>query len=166
MTDFAIIRTIPLTQGKVAIVDQADYSMVARFRWRAVKRGTVWYAAAACDGRQTYMHRMVLGLSAGDGIEADHINRDGLDNRRSNLRRANRNQQNHNQVSRGGLSRFKGVALDRRDGVWYAHITADSVRYYLGRFNNEVSAALAYDRAAREMHGSFARTNFPEQEAS
>lgn len=163
MTTFRIIRTIPLTRGKYAIVDHADYEMLSRWKWQAVKAPCTWYArrserTAGC----TYMHRQLMPLAE----TVDHISGDGLDNRRGNLRPATQAQQCRNSRPKGGLSKYKGVALDRRDGVWYAHITVNRVRMHLGRYDSEVRAARAYDAAARLHHGEFARLNFPEEVAS
>src|ERR1035438_9760997 len=107
------------------------------------------------------MARLILGL-AKDGPETDHRDRNGLNNRRSNLRIANDKDQsgNKDKFSRGGksASKYKGVNL--HSGKWRAVITPNKKHIYLGSFASEVDAARAYDRAAVEYFGEFARTNF------
>jgi len=104
------------------------------------------------------MHRLILDVP--DGLQVDHIDGDGLNNRRSNIRMctAAQNRQNSRiQTMRLGIpttSRFKGVS--RNYGKWAVHINGK----WVGRYNDEVSAAKAYDAAARQAFGEFAKTNF------
>lgn len=91
------MKTIELTRGKTAIVDDDDYDFLLQWRWIAMPSpGGMWYAARHEGRKVIFMHRVLLGLTASD--ETDHKNRDGLDNRRQNLRRATRTQ---NQQNRG-----------------------------------------------------------------
>lgn len=84
------------------------------------------YAFRLENGRTVYLHRQILGLTRGDGMEVDHINRNRLDNRRSNLRLVTRAQQMQNVTPRsGGTSRFRGVSFDRRDNRWIAQMKTD-----------------------------------------
>lgn len=139
-----------------ALVDPDDRALVARYRWYELRRGHTTYAMA--NGRRWLsMHRLII--RAPKGIEVDHVDGDGLNNRRYNLRLATRSQQLMNR--RGwGKSRFKGVCPSGRK--WQAYITKDHVDYRLGSFDTEEEAALAYDRAALQLHGEYARLNFPE----
>lgn len=160
-------KIIPLTQGKVAIVDDADYEWLNQWKWCTVKResGRCYAARMVRVGlkRKTLlMHRLILGLDFGDEREGDHINVVGtLDNRRSNLRIATKSQ---NMCNRGktkeNTSGFKGVSWDMNAKKWHAQIKVNGERISLGLFVNPVSAARAYDIAALELHGEFARTNF------
>lgn len=157
-------KEIPLTQGKVALVDDEDYERLSRFKWYANKNRRIWYACTN-QNQLILMHRLILDAKPNEAC--DHINRDGLDNRRSNLRIAT-NQQNHwNQAKcrhRNGLpvsSVYKGVSFKRHRGRWEAAIVVQGRQVYLGRFLNELDAALAYDRAALHFFGCFARPNFP-----
>jgi hypothetical protein len=102
------------------------------------------------------MHRYLMGEPAED---VDHWNRDSLDNRRENLRLATASQNIANGLSRGGSSKFKGVSWSR-DG-WNASLRKNYKTIHLGRFDTEESAARAHDTAARQLHGEFARVNFP-----
>lgn len=90
---------------------------------------------------------------------ADHINHNGLDNRKSNLRDANKQQNSFNTRSNRGSSIYKGVSFEKTTRLWRSYITKDGIRQYLGRFDNELDAALAYDKKAREIFGEYANCN-------
>jgi hypothetical protein len=93
----------------------------------------------------------------------DHKDGNGLNNTRSNLRPCTQGQNNMNQRKRkNATSRFKGVTWSAADEKWKACITANHVQHHLGYFCDEEEAARAYDKAARSLHGEFARLNFPE----
>jgi hypothetical protein len=169
-----MVRQIPLTQGKVALVDDDDYERLSSHKWHAVavrrKHGpSVFYAARTINGRREdgsrtahreYMHRVVLGI---DGV-ADHRDGDGLNNQRSNLRPATTSQNgaNRRRGSASPSSRFKGVCWHRRCRRWQAGIRVQGQSRYIGFFTDEEEAARAYDRVAREAWGEFALVNFPE----
>ena len=103
------------------------------------------------------MHNVIMKPS--EGFIVDHINGNGLDNRRSNLRIVTRQQNTFNSVHKGGTSKYKGVALDKESGLWRAYIAKDGKRTWLGRFPDELSAAIAYDKAAKDMFGEYAKLN-------
>lgn len=107
------------------------------------------------------MHREILGLSPGDGLEVDYINGDGLDNRRENLRNCTRRQNNRNARPRGGSSRYKGVCWDKHCEKWFAYIRVEWDLKRLRYFALEEEAARAHDAAAVEHLGEFARPNSP-----
>jgi hypothetical protein len=151
----------PITRGAIAKVDAADYATLRPFRWSL---GTWGYAErhARADGvgRTIGMHRDVMQPPA--GYEVDHINGDKLDNRRSNLRICTRAQNAANRVraSHNNASMFKGVGR-LRSGNWRARITVNGQLRNLGTFDTEIEAAIAYDRAAVQEFGEFARLNVP-----
>lgn len=163
-------RVIPLSQGKFAVVDAADYAGVVRYSWYAAPsplRGTppsqgesyIWYAVRKEGGRTVRMHRVIM--AAPRGMVVDHINHDGLDNRRSNLRVCTHRENIRNQRGqRGRSSRYKGVSRDRRLGKWRSQIWHEGRHTYLGLFESEIEAARAYDEKARELFGAYAYLNF------
>jgi hypothetical protein len=149
-----------LSSGKVALVDREDVGrVIAAGPWAAVWNGKLWYAVNNSAG---YLHRFILGVS--DAALVDHKNLNTLDCRRENLRRATHSQNVCNRAKKryaaGVSSRYKGV--DLHCGRWRAQIAKHGVRLHLGVFDSEEDAALAYDTAARKLHGEFARLNFPE----
>lgn len=155
---------IPLSRGLFAIVDEADYEAANSFRWSASPSYRGHYAtrnsrAGPNTPRITLLHRFLLQASV--GVFVDHINGDGLDNRRSNLRLCTCRQNAYNTGSRvGSSSRFKGVYLKGRR--WKAQIRSETGVICLGTFDAEEDAARAYDDKARVLHGEFARLNLPE----
>ncbi len=157
------MKVIEITRGLSAIVDDEDYDLVAHRRWQAkpavrqVEGKTAWYAQAQFDRRTVFMHRLILGAEKGQ--EVDHINGNGLDNRRANLRFCNRSQNSANTRRDPPKSGFRGVYSDKR--LWAARISINGRRRSLGMFEDPADAARAYDAAAKEAFGEFATLNFP-----
>jgi hypothetical protein len=171
------VKTVPLhgakAAGRVALVDDEDYELVMQYRWfvleavRASGTRTGPYAQARPYDPATrkqsgvYMHKLITGWS-----QTDHINRNGLDNRRRNLRPATTSQNGANRGNIGGVSPYKGVAWGPRQRKWRASITVAGVRHWLGYFADEVGAARAFDATARKLCGEFAYLNFPDDDAA
>lgn len=160
------MKEIPLTKGKVALVDDEDYERLVAFKWQATcnSRKRRWYATCNINlpnGQQTKtrMHRFIL--NAPKDLQVDHQNGDGLDNRRNNLRLAtnSQNQQNRS-LSPSSTSGFKGVSFHRGWNLYRARIYLDRKQISLGYFADARSAAIAYDASARKLFGKFAKTNF------
>ncbi len=148
-------RWVPLSRGLFALVDECDYDTVEAFTWStSTCGGGKLYARGTGN---VYMHRFLL--DAPYGVEVDHVDNDGLNNRRSNLRLATISMNRWNMIDRPGVSRFKGVSM--RNGRWRARVSAHNKTYHIGLFKTEEAAARAYDVAVREHHGKFARLNFP-----
>lgn len=155
------MRQIPLTQGKVALVDDEDYARLAAHKWQAKRSyysgSTLWYAQRTVQSRIVWMHREILGLTPGDRMETDHRNGDGLDNRRGNLRVATHSQNLANAKPRqGSRSGIRGVYRDKWDKKWRAQIAVDRRCIPLGHFATKEEAAEAYRRAAEHHFGDFA----------
>ena len=152
---------IKLTFGKVAIVDAEDYDRVSMYNWCAVHDSRCWYAHTfKRDGTPLAMHRLIL--NAPKGLFIDHIDHNGLNNRKSNLRLCtNRQNQQNRRPTRNGSSRYKGVHWCNTHKKFRARITHNSKRIHLGYFEDEIAAAKAYDKKAKELFGEFAYLNFP-----
>lgn len=171
------MKEIPLTQGRVALVDDEDFDRLSRHKWYAYRQpGTETYYATRTRPRSegkkglVYMHREILGATRGQVIH--HMNGDGTDNRRANIRFCTVRE--NNQGSRKkykGTSRYRGVHWSSRREKWAAEIRGGAVRpdgrrqrVNLGDYASEQDAAIAYDRAAVRLFGEFASTNFPTEQ--
>lgn len=155
---------ILLAPETFAKIDDADLLLVSGFPWRPLQPkppNSVTYAHAWNGQQSFYMHRLVLGVSVNETV--DHADGDGLNNQRYNLRNASRNQQqaNRGRQRNNARSAYKGVYWDEERGKWHAGINYDGKSRFLGRFTGEEEAARAYDSAALEHWGGFARLNFP-----
>lgn len=154
---------VPLTRNKVALIDATDLGPVGGFRWHTMNRSGRWYARRSVLGptgeTTEYMHHLVIG-SPGPGFHVDHINHDGLDNRRSNLRVVSVSTNIQNRRAAHGKSRFLGVSWKAGRRLWEAGLRKNGRRFYAGYFQNETEAAHAYDELALRLYGPLARTNF------
>ncbi|MGE5295598.1 MAG: HNH endonuclease [Solirubrobacterales bacterium] len=154
---------ITLTKGLVATVDPEDYEWLSGFRWHATTSRGKTYAATTVHGKSISMHRMIMNPPK--GMQVDHKSTDRLNNHRDNLRLATPGQNRHNSRScarkgRPKSSRFMGVT--RCGDRWKVKITHEGVAHFLGYFDDEVEAALAWDAKAKELRGEFAYLNFPD----
>lgn len=155
-------KEIPLTQGQVAIVDDEDHEWLSQYKWCCARRRA---ARGVSNGkgssRMHFMHNYIM--SPPPGYVVDHINGDGLDNRRSNLRICTQaeNLRNRGKFRGKRASIYKGVSRSPKSRInpWVATIKIDGKIIRLGSFPTENDAALAYNEAALRYHGKFARLN-------
>jgi len=155
------MASITLSRGEVAVVDDGDLATVSAHRWWAKPRDATnggYYAYCNIGGRTVYMHRLLM--DAPRGLTVDHINGDGLDNRRSNLRLATIGQNNANKAIVRSASGYRGVS--RRRTLFRAQIGRwPNIQRGPYRVSAE-EAARDYDQFALDRFGEFASLNFPE----
>jgi hypothetical protein len=160
------MKTIPLTQGKFAIVDDEDYEELSKHKWFANRdhKYDRWYATRSVWDKNTHkckssqMHRVIMKTPV--GMHTDHINHDGLDNRKCNLRICSNSQNQCNRLDVRGTSKYKGVHWSTGNRRWIAQIVNNGKKEYIGGFLNEIFAANAYDQKAKEVFGEYACLNF------
>lgn len=160
------MKKIPLSRGMFAIVDDDDFDSLSKHKWCAHRGGGTWYATRnIVTGSRTtrdrkwkmiMMHREILGELCVNRT-VDHVNGDGLDNRRSNIRVASRAENMRNIKPRKHSSVYKGVGI--HNGRWRSRIMIDGKTVYVGIFDSEIDAAKAYNQAAIKHYGQFARLN-------
>jgi hypothetical protein len=156
------MRQIHLTQGLVALVDDADYDELNQHKWHAHRSGNGWYAQRhGFRGNKRcilHMHREVM--LPPDAMQVDHANGNGLDNQRSNLRICTHAENVRNgRKRRPGSSRFRGVTHNKRLGKWVAQICVNFQKMHLGVFDTEREAAFEYALAALVHFGAFTPIN-------
>jgi len=149
------MKAIPLSNKQRAIVDDADHDWLNEFTWCY----TGQYAQTQVDKKRIKMHRMILNPAI--NVAVDHINGDGLDNRRSNLRICTNSENQYNRKrGKNNTTGYKGIK--RQGNKWQAKIGYQGKQRYLGTFETPEEAAQAYDKAAIELYGDFARGNLTE----
>lgn len=155
------MKEINLTQDKKALIDDDDYSRIARYRW--YYQSPMGYARAWIEGKRVYMHRLIFNVKQKE-IQVDHINGNKLDNRKENLRIAtpSQNQANKPKTSKKCSSRYRGVCYEPTSTSkkkWRAMAMENGTSHYLGHFTTEQEAALAYNAAAKKFYGDYAKIN-------
>lgn len=169
---------IKLTQNKSTIVDDQDFNWLNKYKWCICKVQNTCYVIRFITiqsqiknknikrkQKRISMHRLILEKKLKRQLksweEVDHINRDGLDNRRSNLRSCDRskNRSNSAKQNKKTTSKYKGVCWDKKSKKWRSQIGINKKRIYLGFFENEIDAARTYNEAALKYFGEFARIN-------
>ncbi len=154
---------IPLTQGKVALIDDEDYTIVNLFKWYAKKAGNNWYAMTKTGLKEKQvnllMHRLIMNLKPNE--RGDHKDNSGLNNQKANMRKCTHSQNNRNSKKyKNASSIYKGVSWHKRDRKWRARTTLNGKAIWLGSFKSEVEAAKAYDKFAKKNYGDFSNLNF------
>jgi|SRR3972149_10393518 len=150
------IKQIPLTEDKVAIVDNKDYLALSKYKWHFSHGYAKRMGKENGRNKAIYMHRVIFGIAQGKDI--DHINGDRLDNRKSNLRLATDSQnQANSRIRVDNTSGYKGVAKCTNKKKWFAQIQVNKKQIFLGRFSDIKDAVLAYNDAAIFYFGKYAR---------
>lgn len=145
----------PIVKTKI---DIDDIEFCSKYKW-SLKSKRCTYIGTVIDGKSVALHRLLLGVTFDDSVQVDHINRDKLDNRRSNLRLSDPKGNAQNRGIRiDNLSGYKGVAKSA-GGRFISSIKCGSKRYHLGLFDTPEEAALAYNEKAKELFGEFAYLN-------
>jgi len=160
------MKTIPLTQGKFALVDDEDYDELNKFKWCADKVRGHWYATRGVwdplmkTTRKIRMHQLLVTFTD-KRTYTDHINQDTLDNRRCNLRVCTNSENMRNCRKSHNTSGYIGVVWDKARQKWIAQIGFHWDHIFIGRYDNIIEAAKAVDNKARELYGDYALLNFP-----
>ena len=144
-----------IIKGRKVLLDDADWDQLRQFKFTVIKSNNTYYCRRT-TGKSEMMHRIILGLPYGDRRMVDHVNGNGLDNRRQNLRVCDHSTNAHNTHYIGGQVPFMGVFMDGKK--YRAMIRVKGKRIHLGNFTNPILAARAYDRAAKRYFGDFATT--------
>lgn len=151
---------IPLTQGKVALVDREDYEELSKYKWCAHKKLRTFYAVRNSTkdfrgkGHTIQMHRKIINCPI--GMEIDHIDGNGLNNTRANLRVCTHSQNLMNIGKRSNnTSGFKGVSFDKQLKKWLASIHINCKQKNLGLFATAEDAYKAYCDACIKYHREF-----------
>ena len=153
-------KEIELTQGYKAIVDDDVYEELNQQKWcvHLMKRDGKAYAT-----RLLRLHHAIVGIPP-KGYVVDHINGDGLDNRRENLRIISiQDNTRWQKVNKNNTSGYRGVSFHKAKQRCDASIRANKRKVHLGRYKTAEEAARAYDKAAKEHYKEFAKLNFPDE---
>lgn len=155
------MKQIFSNNGIAITVDEADYKLLSTMKWYVhVKSNGKCYAMSTrkLNKKPVLMHRLILNAKHGQFI--DHINGDGLDNRKANLRFCTLSQNNANRKSaKDSSSKYLGVSFCKKSNKWRAHISVNNKIKHIGTFKTEIEAALAYNKMAVKIHGKFAKPN-------
>jgi len=155
------MKTINLTQGKIALVDNDDFEKIKGNGWYVTRYG---YAGKGFykKKKETFelMHRLIMNLKKGDKKQIDHINHNKLDNRKCNLRVCTISENKRNTlVQKNNNSGFKGVYWHKKRCKWIAQIQFNKKTIHLGDFDDKINAAKTYNESAKIYFGEFACLN-------
>lgn len=149
------MKEITLTQGKVALVDDDDYERISKYNW-SFSNGYARRNQYVPIQKTILLHRFIMGEPI--GYEVDHINGDGLDNRKENLRVCTHKENTRNRkIQKNNTSGFTGVVWDKPRNKWRAHIKYLGKLIFIGHFIDKNEASTAYEKRAKELFGDFLR---------
>lgn len=142
------------------LIDDEDFPFLFNKKWRVLKtQDGHLYVTTGRAGDYKGLHRILLDVKD-PNILVDHINGNGLDNRRANLRLCNNMENQRNRIKKAkGSSKYKGVSWSKEKNLWKSYICIKRKTYHLGYFDDEIVAAKKYDEAAIKHFGQFARIN-------
>lgn len=154
---------IKIAGGFIALVDDEDYEIVNKYKWRVIEKNLNTYATTSIrkGGKKATvrMHRLIMNPPA--DMQVDHKNHNGLDNRRHNLRVCTASQNGANRRKQAGMKyKYRGIWFDKRAGKFGAQIKVNYKLIHIGFYDDDAAAARAYDEKAKELFGEFANTNF------
>lgn len=144
----------------VVLLDDEDFEVVSKYKWSIqCNKSGIYYARGHIRGERGkfYMHRIITNCPRNRLI--DHINGNGLDNRKTNLRKCTKTE---NSFNTRGTRKYPYKGIERSFEKWAASITYRGIRAWLGRYDTMEEAAKAYDVFAEKIHGEFFNPNFPE----
>jgi hypothetical protein len=168
------MKEITMGNGMVTQVDDADFERLNQWNWTAVRSRDNFYAGKwgqkvkgqKGNGPIVWLSQEIFG-PVPQGMVIDYIDRNPLNNQRSNMRLAHKYQDSSNRGKQSGntdrvfTSSYKGVSFAKKSSKWIMQIRVKGKRY-TGQFDTEIGAAKEYDRLAKELCGEFAFLNFPE----
>lgn len=163
MEDKNVEYQLPITsiskQDAYTLIDLEDLPKLKKYNWYISHSAQTWYAVSNSKGSEKktiLMHRLIMDCPENKVV--DHINHNGLDNRKSNLRLATHKENCRNKIKNlNSKSNYKGVTWEKYTNSWATRIDAKTI----GRFKNEIHAAMAWDIWARDLQGQYAYLNFP-----
>jgi len=144
---------IQLTQQKIATISRKDFDKIAKYKWQFNGR----YAVRKNNsGKTIYMHREIMQTP--ENLVTDHIDGDGLNNKRSNLRICTYRQNFRNQkISKNNTTGIKGVVWNKQNKNWLARLTIDNKRIHLGSFKTKELAMQIRNKYAKKYYGKYAK---------
>lgn len=154
---------IKLTKNQITVIDDEDYELVSKHKWRTLLRPDGKFVAIKSPSTECsylYLHRLIM--KAPKGLVVDHINGDTLNNKKENLRICSQMQNNQNRQRIISKSKIKGVYKSNNPNLkanWVAQIVVNKHKICLGYFKTLEEASEAYDEAAEKYFGEFAYTN-------
>jgi hypothetical protein len=153
---------IRLSDGNIAVCDGSEFEKVSLHKWTSYKGKYAFYTNNS-KKENVRLHNYIFGILPNNYV-VDHINGNGLDCRSVNMRIATHKDNNMNRISKSHTSQYKGVSWDLSRNKWIVSIQTDGKTIHIGRFDDEIEAAKAYDRKAWELFGQYAKLNFPNDE--
>ena len=149
------MKKIKLSQNKYTIVDDEDYNFLNKYKWSTSKNKNVYYARKRHNNTKITMHRMIMNQDKNKQI--DHINGNGLDNRKCNLRICTQSQNLHNaRISKRNTSGYKGISWYKKSKKWLVRISVNGKNKHIGYFIDINEAKNSYIKAAKKYHKEFA----------